>query len=327
VRQTVAPQVQTVLPSGCVGHWRLRPAVHGFMVAWSDDRVDHTALSLRRVAERVALEAADYLRDLPRPDAVAVSTKSSPTDVVSAADTAVEALLRHRLAELCPGDAVVGEEDGGAADTDTIWVVDPIDGTVNYLHGLPWYAVSVGAVRDGVSVAGAVAEPVSGRLWSAAAGAGATCDGQPLRASAISDVALSVLGTGFSYRAQRRVGQARLVAALLPRVGDVRRTGSAALDMCAVAAGWLDAYLEHGTNWWDWAAAAVIAREAGAAVRVPRPPGSPPPADEVRTASSSDVAGLGADIAGLGADAVFAAAPGIAADLAVLARACGAAAV
>ncbi|MGH3564571.1 MAG: inositol monophosphatase family protein [Pseudonocardia sp.] len=282
--------------------------------------MDCTALSLRRVAERVTLEAAEYLRDLPRPDVVAVSTKSSPTDVVSAADTAVEALLRHRLAELCPGDAVVGEEDGGAADTDTIWLVDPIDGTVNYVHGLPWYAVSVGAVRCGVPVAGAVAEPVSGRLWSAAVGAGATCDGRPLRVSAISDVALSVLGTGFSYRSQRRVGQARLVAALLPRVGDVRRTGSAALDMCSVAAGWLDAYLEHGTNWWDWAAAAVIAREAGAVVRVPGPPGAQPPDEEARTYSSSDIAGLGAD-------AVFAAAPGIAADLAALARACGAAAV
>lgn len=264
---------------------------------------------LRRVAERVATEAAEHLRGLPRPDttdASAVSTKSSPTDVVTAADTAVEALLRRRLGQLRPGDAVVGEEGGGVAAAGVVWVLDPIDGTVNYLHGLPWYAVSVAAVRDGVAVAGAVAEPASGRLWSAAAGAGATCDGRPLRASAISDVALAVLATGFSYRSARRVAQARMIAAMLPRVGDVRRIGSAALDVCAVASGWSDAYLEHGTNWWDWAAAALIAAEAGAVVRVPGAPGSAPPED------------------GLGADAVFVAAAGIAGELAELARVNGA---
>lgn len=262
--------------------------------------------TLRLVAERVATEAAEHLRGLPRPDVAAVSTKSSPTDVVTAADTAVEALLRRRLAQLRPADAVVGEEGGGAAASGVVWVLDPIDGTVNYLHGLPWYAVSVAAVRDGVAVAGAVAEPASGRLWSAATGAGATCDGRPLRASGICDVTLAVLGTGFSYRAARRAAQARMVAALLPQIGDVRRTGSAALDACAVAAGWQDAYLEHGTSWWDWAAAAVIAAEAGAVVRVPGQPGSAPPDD------------------GLGADAVFIAAPGIADELADLVRAHGA---
>ena len=265
------------------------------------------ATQLRRVAETVAAEAAAHLRDLPRPDARGVSTKSSPTDVVTMADTAVEQLLRDRLARLRPGEAVVGEESGGAGATSGVtWVVDPIDGTVNYLHGLPWYAVSVAAVRDGAAVAGAVAEPVSGRLWSASAGAGATCDGRSLRVSGLDDVGRAVVGTGFAYRAQRRAAQARMVAALLPRVGDVRRAGSAALDLCAVAAGWLDGYLEHGTNWWDWAAAALIAAEAGATVRVPGPPGATPPDD------------------GLGADAVFVATPAIAADLAALAREHGA---
>jgi myo-inositol-1(or 4)-monophosphatase len=276
---------------------------------WSDRPVTEPlpagdAAALRQVAERVAGEAAAHLRALSPSARAEVSTKSSPTDLVTAADTAVEAMLRRRLAELRPGDAVVGEEAGGTEGASgTTWVVDPIDGTVNFRNGLPWYAVSVAAVRDGTSVAGAVAEPAAGRLWSAAIGAGATCDGRPLRASSRTDVALAVVGTGFSYRAERRVRQARMVAALLPRIGDVRRAGSAALDICAVAAGWLDAYLEHGTNWWDWAAAAVIAREAGAVLRTPA--GGP----------TQD---------GLGADAIFAAAPGIAAELAALAAECGA---
>ena len=174
---------------------------------------------------------------------------------------------------------------------------------MNFRNGLPWYAVSVAAARDGTTVAGAVAEPASGRMWSAAAGAGATCDGRPLRVSSRTDVALAVVGTGFAYRAERRDHPRLADAALLPRVGDIRRAGSAALDICAVAAGWLDAYLEHGTNWWDWAAAAVIAQEAGAVLRTP-------------------TAGPAED--GLGADAMFAAAPGIAAELAALAAACGA---
>ena len=280
---------------------------------------DEDVEGLRRIAERVAAEAAEHLRGLPRPwdgavgedrSTRSVATKSTPTDVVTASDHALETLIRGRLAELRPGDAVVGEEHGATAGgTRTLWVVDPIDGTVNFLYGMPWYAVSVAAVRDGVSVAGAVVEPVSGRRWSAAQGGGATCDGRPLRVSGASDVALSLLATGFSYSAQRRVRQVRMISGLLPLVRDVRRAGSAALDLCAVGAGWVDAYLEHGCNWWDWAAAALIASEAGAVIRVPGPPGTVPPDD------------------GLGADAVFAASPGIAAELAALAREHGSAGV
>ena len=122
-------------------------------------------------------------------------------------------------------------------------------------------------------------EPASGRLWSAALGGGATCDGRPLRVSGATDVALSLLATGFSYSAERRTRQVAMIGGLLPHVRDVRRAGSAALDLCAVAAGWVDAYVEHGCNWWDWAAAALIAAEAGAVVRVPGPTGSAPPDD------------------------------------------------
>jgi len=271
---------------------------------------DGDASSLRAVAEQVVREAAEHLRGLPRPwegdPSDGVDTKSTPTDVVTASDHSVEELVRARLAELRPGEEVVGEEAGGQAGAGTSWVVDPIDGTVNFLYGLPWYAISLAAVRDGRSLAGAVIEPESGRLWSAALGGGSTCDGRPLRASRQTDVALSLLGTGFSYRPERRLRQAAMVAGLLGHVRDVRRTGSAALDLCAVAAGWTDAYLEHGCNWWDWAAAALIADEAGAVVRTPGAPGAAPPDD------------------GLGADALFAAAPGIAEELAALVRSSGA---
>lgn len=257
---------------------------------------------LRKVAERVAIDAAEHLRDLPRPwdgddgrDMVGVTTKSTPTDVVTASDHAVETLVRERLAALRPGDTVLGEEHGGSAVGPGVhWVVDPIDGTVNFLYGLPWYAVSVAAVRDGRSLAGAVVEPASGRVWSAALGGGATCDGVALRVSGATELSLSLLGTGFSYRAERRVRQVAMIGGVLPHVRDLRRTGSAALDMCGVAAGWIDAYLEHGCSWWDWAAAALVAAEAGAVVRTPGVPGRESPED------------------GLGADALYAATPAIA---------------
>jgi len=264
---------------------------------------------LRRIAEDLVTEAAEHLSGLPRPwdergaTPAGVATKSTPTDVVTASDHALESFIRERLAMLRPGDAVVGEEHGSTAgESRTVWLVDPIDGTVNFLYGMPWYAISVAAVRDGASVAGAVIEPATGRLWSAAVGAGATCDGRPLRVSGATDLSLSLLGTGFSYRAERRVRQVRMIGGMLPHVRDVRRAGSASLDLCAVAAGWADAYLEHGCNWWDWAAAALIAQEAGALVRTPGPTGSVPPDD------------------GLGADALFAATPAIYEELAALAR-------
>jgi myo-inositol-1(or 4)-monophosphatase len=174
---------------------------------------------------------------------------------------------------------------------------------------MPWYAVSLAAVQDGSTVAGAVVEPASGRLWSAALGAGATCDGKRLHVSTASELGLSMLATGFSYSAERRTRQVRMVSGMLPHVRDLRRAGSAALDLCSVAAGWVDGYIEHGCNWWDWAAAALIATEAGAVVRVPGPTGTMPPDD------------------GLGPDAVLAATPGIARALTALAERHGAAEV
>jgi myo-inositol-1(or 4)-monophosphatase len=246
----------------------------------------HHPAELRAVAEQLAAEAAAYVRSR-RAEVFsgvdeatdAVRTKSTPTDPVTIVDTETEQLLRDRLAELRPGEPVVGEEGGGrfASDSSSIsWVVDPIDGTVNFVYGLPAYAVSVAAQLDGATVAGAVADVVAGRLYSAGLRVGAhvvdaTGAGRPLRCNDIDDVSMALVGTGFSYSPDWRRLQAALLAQLLPAVRDIRRIGSAALDVCWVAEGKLDAHYEHGLYPWDWAAAALIAAEAGAWVRIPSP--------------------------------------------------------
>jgi len=256
---------------------------------------------LRSVAVSVAADAAALVVRVRSAAVTDVDTKSSETDVVTAADRASERFIRARLAELRPGEPVFGEEEGGVGPGDRLsWVVDPIDGTVNYLYGLPWYAVSVAAWWRGESVAAGVVEPVSGRVWSAARGMGATLDSRPLRVSSADRLAVALIGTGFSYSATRRAWQARLATELVTRARDVRRCGSAVLDLCSVAAGWLDGFVEHGLSPWDWAGGSLIAAEAGALLRVP-------------TADGSDPDGLGADV-------TIAAAPGIAAALHDLVR-------
>ncbi|KAA5829986.1 inositol monophosphatase [Saccharopolyspora hirsuta] len=228
-------------------------------------------MALREVAVRIAREAADLARTV-RDEAITggVDTKSTETDVVTAGDRAVERLVRERLAELRPGESVLGEEEGGEDALEGLrWVVDPIDGTVNYLYGFPWYSVSLAAQLDGRSVAGAVVEPVSGRVWSAASGHGAFLDGQRLRVSAADRLDLSLIGTGFAYDVDRRKAQAAVVSRLLGQVRDIRRAGVASLDLCAVGAGWLDGMYEVGLNRWDWAAGALVAEEAGAQLRLP----------------------------------------------------------
>ena len=246
---------------------------------------DNLSERLRGVAEQLASEAADFVRrrrveliDAGLDDAT-VRTKSSPTDPVTLADTETEQFVRDRLAQLRPGDSVLGEE-GGATPGDGVvrWVVDPIDGTVNFLYGIPAYAVSIAAQVGGVSVAGAVADVVGDRVYSAASGGGAhvSADGRrrPLACNRVGDLAMALLGTGFGYAPGRRAAQAELLARILPEVRDVRRMGSAALDLCLVAAGRLDVYYEHGLQVWDWAAGALIAAEAGAVVVLPEPDGS-----------------------------------------------------
>ncbi|MQA09105.1 MAG: inositol monophosphatase [Pseudonocardiaceae bacterium] len=262
---------------------------------WSDSRVGAIELQLLDVAERVATETAELVRSVRESmiegHGVEVSTKTSDTDVVTAADQQAERLVRGRLAELRPDEPVLGEEQGGQTGTGVRWVVDPIDGTVNFLYGFPWFAVSLAAQVDGVSVAGAVVEPISGRRWTAARGHGAWLDGRPLRAGEPSRLDHALLITGFAYFPQRRQRQAAMVGRLLGRVRDIRRSGSASLDLCAVAAGWADGYLEHGLHRWDWAAGALMATEAGALVNLP------------------------GEHAELGEDAILAAAPTIHAEL------------
>lgn len=240
---------------------------------------------LRAVAEQLAAEAAAFVRrrrtetfGVPAGSAAAqVRAKSSPTDPVTIVDTETEQLIRRRLAELRPGEPILGEEGGGqAADSGTVrWVVDPIDGTVNFVYGIPAYSVSIAAQLDGRSVAGAVADVVSGDIYSAGIGLGAhvLVGGvrSPLRCSEADDLSMALLGTGFGYEPNRRAAQAALLAQMLPVIRDIRRVGSAALDLCMVAAGRLDAQYEHGLSAWDWAAGALIAAEAGAVLVLPEP--------------------------------------------------------
>jgi myo-inositol-1(or 4)-monophosphatase len=241
---------------------------------------------LRVVAEGLAAEAAEFVRrrrtevfgvaaehDAGGP---AVRSKSTPTDPVTVVDTETERLLRDRLAVLRPGDPILGEEGGGAARVAAgrpLWVLDPIDGTVNFVYGIEGYAVSVGVQIDGASVAGAVANVPTGEVFSAAVGHGAHVRragvSTALHCTAVDELAMALVGTGFGYAREQRVRQAEVLARLLPDVRDVRRLGSCALDLCMVAAGRMDAYYEDGVHVWDWSAGALIAAEAGARLLLP----------------------------------------------------------
>ena len=229
--------------------------------------------ALAELACAVAVEAGELLRS--RHDEVrVVQTKSSPTDVVTQMDRAAEDLIRRRILAARPGDAILGEEGGqpeAVAAGAVRWVVDPLDGTVNYLYGLPDWSVSIAAELDGTVVAGAVSVPERQRLYSARLGGGARVTAPGAEATALAcsrpaALADALVGTGFGYFAARRAVQGRVVAAVLPLVRDIRRGGSAAVELCSVAAGHLDAFYERGLNPWDVAAGGLIAREAGAQV-------------------------------------------------------------
>lgn len=245
-----------------------------------------SAAELTAIAIEIAETAADHARvrraelfdDAGAPPrSSSVTTKSTPTDPVTLADTETETLIRAELTRLRPDDTVLGEEDGGTLEVPAgvRWIVDPIDGTVNFLYGIPAYSVSVGAQVDGVSVAGAVVDVARRITYSATRGGGAFRDdgtGQtPLHCTDVTSVALALVATGFGYDEDRRRAQGAVIAELLPQIRDLRRVGSAALDLCMVASGSVDAHFEHGLNPWDWAAGALIAEEAGAVVTVPGP--------------------------------------------------------
>ena len=229
--------------------------------------------ALVELAERAARAAGTLIRG-ERPDHVVASgTKSSPTDVVTAMDTAAETLLARMLLSERSDDGLLGEEGGLRPGTSGLtWVVDPIDGTVNYLYGIPTYAVSVAVVSGqpdpaGWTVlAGCVHNPVSGETWTATRGGGAQLDGAALTGPADVPLSRALVGTGFGYTIARRRRQASVVASLLPQVRDIRRAGAASLDLCSVASGRLDAYYERGLQPWDMAAGSLVATEAGARV-------------------------------------------------------------
>jgi len=220
---------------------------------------------LATLARATAAEAADLIQRM-RSDAVDVAgTKSSATDVVTRADLASEALIRERLLGARPTDGFIGEEgDDLASSSGVTWVVDPIDGTVNYLYGIPYYAVSIAAQVEGRTVVGVVRAPALRQEFWAVEGGGSFEGQVALRAAESLDLPSALVATGFGYEAKVRDAQARAMAALLPDVRDIRRHGSCALDICGVAQGTADAYVESGPKLWDHAAASLIAEEAGA---------------------------------------------------------------
>jgi myo-inositol-1(or 4)-monophosphatase len=224
---------------------------------------------LRALAEHLARAAGTLAlagrRSLGVGQHVEHDTKSTATDPVTEFDRAAEALIVEELRRRRPDDAIVGEEGANFPGTSGIeWHLDPIDGTVNFVYDLSTWCTSVAAVDADGSVAGAVYVPVTDELFSAGRDAGATLNADPIRPSGAHDISLALVGTGFSYLPERRRAQSARLAALLADVRDVRRFGSAALDLCLVACGRLDAYFEEHLNTWDMAAGILIAAEAGA---------------------------------------------------------------
>lgn len=263
-------------------------------------------LNLREVAVRLAGSAAKELRarntqlrigfDGISRCGLDIQAKSSALDLVTKDDRDVESLIRNSLAQERPNESVIGEEAGGNLhELDGVrWVVDPIDGTTNYVYGIHGFAVSIAAQMKGTTVAGAVADVMGGLVFSAALGCGAQVqttsgDVMPLQCNSLKSAAAALIGTGFSTRVTRRGQQGKLVGELLPRIRDIRHIGSAALDLCMVATGQLDAQYEHGLSLWDWAAGALIAYEAGAYLSLP-PVGTASSAGEIVAACAPGIA-------------------------------------
>jgi myo-inositol-1(or 4)-monophosphatase len=255
--------------------------------------------ALLDLAVATAREAAALVARGRASAAEHVDVKSSPVDVVTAVDKASERLIVGRLLAARPDDGVLGEEGAAREGSSGVrWVVDPIDGTVNFLYGLPAYAVSIAAEVDGVVVAGAVLNVGTGELFTATAGGGAVLHPPgaapvPLTGSRPVSLEQTLVATGFGYRVEQRRAQGAVVADLLPRVRDIRRFGSSALDLCAAAAGRVDAYYELDLNPWDHAAGALVAAEAGLVVTGL---GGRPFADPMAVAVAPSVAGAFLDL-------------------------------
>jgi myo-inositol-1(or 4)-monophosphatase len=235
---------------------------------------------LLALAESIAREAGAQLLEFAAAGERGVTSKSTPTDLVSEADLATERFIRDRLGAARPRDAIVGEEGDDHLPPEPSglrWVVDPLDGTVNFLFGIPQWCVSIAVEDDDGGVAGVVYDPSRDELWAATRDGEATLDGTPIAASQRTELATAMVATGFGYAPEVRAAQIAIVARMLPLVRDIRRMGSAALDLAWAAAGRYDAYFERGAKHWDVAAGRLICARAGLEVRTLAPA---PPADE-----------------------------------------------
>jgi myo-inositol-1(or 4)-monophosphatase len=226
-----------------------------------------TPAALRDLGLRVATDAAVRVGARAGARDLRVTTKSTVTDPVTEVDQEVEALIVASLLAVRPDDGVLGEEGADRPGTSGVrWIIDPIDGTVDFMYGIPGCNVSIAAEVDGVVVAGVVVDPLHGDTFAAVRGGGATRNGHPIGCTGVADLGLALVGTGFGYDPVERTRQASVLAHVLPRVRDIRRIGAAAIDLCWVACGRLDGYYERNLKTWDWAAGALVAQEAGATV-------------------------------------------------------------
>lgn len=226
------------------------------------DELGALAVELGRRAAALLLEGMASVPDIL---ASRVGTKSSATDMVSEVDRASERLLVEGILAARPDDGILGEEGTDRSGRSGVrWVIDPLDGTTNFLYGLPGFAVSIAVEIGGRAVVGVVLDPVHDELFTATVGRGATRDGAPIRCTTGSEIGLALIGTGFGYDADVRAEQAVVLRTVLPAVRDIRRFGAAAVDLCSVACGRLDGYFERGLQPWDLAAGGLIATEAGA---------------------------------------------------------------
>ena len=233
----------------------------------SDTAGDLLALACRLAVEAGTLAAEGRRLDETSGDtraAMTAATKSSRTDVVTRHDRAAEATIVDGLLAARPDDAIVGEEGADHAGTSGLsWYIDPIDGTTNFLYGLPLWSTSVGVTDGDGALVGAVYIPATNDLFAAARGRGATRNGAPIASSGEVELSLALVATGFGYSPERRLAQASRLGTVAPQIRDIRRMGSAAIDLCFTAAGLVDAYFEENLNSWDMAAGELIAREAG----------------------------------------------------------------
>ncbi len=233
----------------------------------NSERVSDRPDDLLRLATEIARDAATLITEGRRRGLLEVSTKSSSTDMVTEYDRLSEQLIVERLQTARPHDGIVGEEGSDRHGTSGIdWLVDPIDGTTNFLYGLPGYGVSIAARDPEGGLVGVVAVPSTAELFAARRGGGAFCNGAAIRCSQTDGLGRALVATGFSYDPARRRRQGARIAALLDQIRDIRRLGAAAPDLCYAASGRVDAYFEEFLNPWDLAAGEVIALEAGCRV-------------------------------------------------------------